>query len=174
MPNWTVQIVDMNRGSDARTALEQANSATLTPPSNFEYLLVKIKVKCNYTDKDQHSISASDFKVTGDRLVAYNPMDVTVPEPALDNVLQAGEETQGWAAYVVGKNEHDLILAVDEIANDSPDRIRYIAIEGGRRRSVFPIIWQTSRPLTWVRFLPNRPLAASKWSPTNGKCQFST
>ena len=136
VPNWTVQIVDMKRGSDARTALEQANSATLTPPSNFEYLLVKIKVKCNYTDKDQHSISASDFKVTGDRLVAYNPMDVTVPEPALDNVLQAGEETQGWAAYVVGKNEHDLILAVDEIANDSPDRIRYIAIEGGASISI--------------------------------------
>jgi hypothetical protein len=121
----------MKRGSDARTALEEANTTTLTPPSNFEYLLVKIKVKCNYTDKDQHSISASDFKLTGDRLIAYNPMDVTVPDPALDNVLQAGEEAQGWASFLVGKNEHNLILAVDEIANDSPDRIRYIALESG-------------------------------------------
>jgi hypothetical protein len=131
VPNWTVQVVGMKRGADARTALEEANSTNLTPPSNFEYLLVKLKVKCNYADKDQHSISASDFKVTGDRLIAYNAMDLTVPDPALDNVLQAGEETQGWAAYIVGKNEHDLILAVDEIANDSLDRIRYIAIESG-------------------------------------------
>ncbi len=131
VPNWTVQVLEMKRGSDARTVLEEANSTTLTPPSNFEYLLLKLKVKCNYADKDQHSISASDFKVTGDRLIAYNPQDVTVPDPALDNVLQVGEETQGWAAFVVGKNEHNLILAVDEIANDSPDRIRYIAIEGG-------------------------------------------
>jgi hypothetical protein len=131
VPNWTVQVVGIKRGSDARTALEEANTTSMTPPSNFEYLLLKIKVKCSYTDKDQHSISASDFKLTGDRLVAYNPLDVTVPDPALDNVLQAGEEAQGWAAFVVGKNEHNLILAVDEIANDSPDRIRYIAIEGG-------------------------------------------
>jgi hypothetical protein len=131
VPNWTVQVVGMKRGADAKTALEDANSTTLTPPSNFEYLLVKIKVKCNYTDKDQHSIGASDFKLTGDRLIAYTPMDLTVPDPALDNVLQAGEEAQGWASFVVGKNEHDLILAVDEIANDSPDRIRYIALDSG-------------------------------------------
>jgi len=131
VPNWTVQVVAIKRGADARSALEDANSTTMTPPSNFEYLLLKIKVKCNYTDKDQHSISASDFKLTGDRLIAYNPLDVTEPDPGLDNVLQAGEEAQGWAAFVVGKNEHNLILAVDEIANDSPDRIRYIAVESG-------------------------------------------
>ena len=136
VPNWTVQVVGMQRGGDATTALEDANSTTMTPPANFEYLLLKIKVKCNYTDKDQHSISASDFKVTGDRLIAYSPLDVTVPDPPLDNVLQAGEETQGWAAFTVGKNEHDLILAVDEIANDSPDRLRYIALEGGASISI--------------------------------------
>jgi hypothetical protein len=129
VPNWTVQVVGMKRGSEARTALEDANSTTMNPPPNFEYLLVKIKVKCAYTDKEQHSISVSDFKLTGDRLIAYTPMDVSVPDPALDNLLQTGEEAQGWAAFVVGKNEHDLILAVDEIANDSPDRIRYIAVE---------------------------------------------
>ncbi len=130
-PNWNVQVVGMQRGQDAQAALEQANSTTMTPPTNFEYLLVKIKVKCTYTDKEQHSISASDFKVTGDRLIAYSPLDVTVPDPPLDNVLQAGEVVQGWAAFMVGGNEHDLILAVDEIANDSPDRLRYIALEDG-------------------------------------------
>jgi hypothetical protein len=136
VPNWTVQVVGMKRGSEARSALEAAGTTTMTPPSNFEYLLVNIKVKCNYADKDQHSISASDFKVTGDRLIAYYPMDVTVPDPPLDNVLQAGEEAQGWASFLVGKNEHDLILVVDEIANPSEDRIRYIAVEGGASISI--------------------------------------
>ena len=131
VPNWTVQVVGMERGSAARTTLEDANSTTMAPPANFEYLLVKIKVKCDYADKDQHSISASDFKLTGDRLIAYNPMDVTMPDPGLDNVLQTGEEAEGWAAFIVGKNEHNMILAVDEIANDSPERIRYIALDNG-------------------------------------------
>jgi hypothetical protein len=51
-------------------------------------------------------------------------------------VLQAGEEAQGWASFLVGKNEHDLILVVDEIANPSEDRIRYIAVEGGASISI--------------------------------------
>jgi len=135
-PNWNVQVVGMQRGQDAQATLEQANLTTMTPPTNFEYLLVKIKVKCTYADEEQHSISASDFKVTGDRLIAYSPLDVTVPDPPLDNVLQAGEEAQGWAAFMVGGNEHDLILAVDEIANDSPDRLRYIALEDGASISI--------------------------------------
>jgi hypothetical protein len=131
VPNWTVQVVGMKRGREAQSDLEEANSTTMPPPTNFEYLLVKIKVKCAYADKEQHSISASDFKVTGDRLIGYNPLDVTVPDPALDYVLQAGEQEEGWASYLVGKNEYDLILAVDEISNDSPDRLRYIALDGG-------------------------------------------
>ncbi len=135
-PNWNVQVVDMQLGQDAQAALEQANTTTMTPPANFEYLLVKIKVKCTYADKEQHSISASDFKVTGDRLIGYAPLDVTTPDPPLDNVLQAGDQAQGWAAFLVGKNERDLILAVDEIANDSPDRLRYIALENGASVSI--------------------------------------
>jgi len=154
-PNWNVQVVGMQRGQDAQDSLEQANSTTMTPPTNFEYLLVKIKVRCTYADKEQHSISASDFKVTGDRLIAYSPLDVTVPDPPLDNVLQAGEEAQGWAAFMVGRNEHDLILAVDEIANDSPDRLRYIALEDGASISIPPNLSATQA--TDVGTAPSQP-----------------
>ncbi len=136
VPNWIVQVVSVKRGSEARTALEEANSTSMTPPVNFEYLLVQIKVKCAYADKEQHSISASDFKVTGDRLIGYKPLDVTFPDPPLDYVLQAGETQQGWAGFLVGKYEHNLILAVDEISNDSPDRLRYIALDSGASVSI--------------------------------------
>jgi len=158
-PNWTVQVVGIKRGQSALADLEEANSTTMTPPTNFEYLLIKIKVKCTYTDKEQHSISASDFKVTGDRLIAYNPLDVSVPDPPLDNVLQAGEETQGWAGYLVGKNEHNLILAVDEIANDSPDRLRYIALEGGASVSIPTDL--ASIQATTVGTIPSQPAPRS-------------
>jgi hypothetical protein len=138
-PNWDLQVMEFQRGDEAWNTLQTADSTNLAPPEGKEYVLVKIKAKCTYTDKDKHPISVNDFKVTGDQLIAYEAADgVMVPAPALDADLAAGEEAEGWAAYQVNKDEGNLILFLDEMANNNDDRLRFIALEAGASVNISP------------------------------------
>jgi hypothetical protein len=137
--NWVVQVIEFQRGNEAWNTLQTAESTNPAPPQGKEYVLVKIKAKCSYTDQDKHPISANDFKVTGDQLIAYEAADVVVvPAPALDADLAAEEEAEGWAAYLVNKDEGNLILFLDEMANNNDDRLRFIALEAGASVNISP------------------------------------
>jgi hypothetical protein len=103
----------------------------------MEYLLVKLYVKSTYADSDEHSISGSDFKVTGDRLIEYFNASVVEPEPVLDVQLFAGGETEGWSAYPIGQGEGNLILIVDELLSFE-NRLRFIALDDGASISIAP------------------------------------
>jgi hypothetical protein len=102
----------------------------------MEYVLVKIRAKSTHDDSDEHSISGYDFKVTGDRFLQYSGASVVEPDPQLDARLFAGGETEGWAPFLVGQGEGNLILVFDEIMNFDQDRRRYIALDDGASISV--------------------------------------
>ncbi len=64
-------------------------------------------------------------------------VDVEVPEPALEADLAPGQETEGWVAIQVGKEETGIMLVVwpyisyennTAVFNDSSDKW-YIALE---------------------------------------------
>ena len=138
-PNWDFQVTAFQRGNEAWNALQTADSTNPAPPDGKEYVLVKIKAKSTYADQEKHPISIYDFKITGDQLIAYETNDVVVvPSPALDANLAGGEETEGWAAYLVKKDEGNLILFLDEMANTNDDRLRFIALEEGASISISP------------------------------------
>jgi hypothetical protein len=107
-------------------------------PEGMEYLLVKIHAKSTYTDSDEHSISGCDFDVTGDRLSNYTCGMIVAPDPQLDANLFSGGETEGWAAYLVGQGEGNLILVVDETLNFDSDAKRYIALDDGASIDISP------------------------------------
>ena len=157
VPNWDVQVLEMVRGEEAWDALHTASDYNDEPPKGMEYLLLRIWAECTYEDKDQHDISASDFAVTGSRLTVYGSALVSEPEPELDAELYAGGDTEGWAAFVVGEDETDLILIVDELANWDDDRFRFIALEKGASIEVDPAledIEATKDGLTRARPVP--------------------
>jgi hypothetical protein len=128
-PNWDVKIIETKRGDEAWQAIQSANQYNDSPPEGMEYLLVKLQVISTYTDNEEHSISGSDFKVTGDELIVYPPSYSVNPEPVLDARLYTDGETEGWTSFIVGEGEKNLILIVDELMNFDENRFRFVAIE---------------------------------------------
>ena len=130
-PNWDVTVLDAMRGDAAFRTIRAANPLTDSPPTGMEYLLVKIRAKNTYADGIGHSISKDDFRITGDRFINYPHASVVPPEPSLDATLQAGGETEGWAPYLVGIKEGNLILIFDELSNTNEQDLRFIALDDG-------------------------------------------
>lgn len=133
VPNWDVQVVEVVRGEDAWTAIHAANMFNDPPPDGMEYILVKLYVKSTNTDSETHSISGCDFDLTGDRFTKYTcgSASIVEPDPILDAELYTDGETEGWAGYLVGADEGDLILIFDEMWSFSEDNIRFIALDEG-------------------------------------------
>jgi hypothetical protein len=131
VPNWDVKVIEMIRGDDAWTAIQAANMFNDPPPNGMEYILVKLNVKCKYSDSETHSISGCDFDVTGDRLIKYTCGSslIVEPDPILDAELYTDGEAEGWAGYLVGAEEGNLILIVDEMFSFSDEDMRFIALD---------------------------------------------
>jgi len=130
-PNWDIQVLEIVRGDAAWQAIQAANQFNDPAPEGMEYLLVKIHVKCTYDDSDEHSISGSDFRVTGDRFIQYSGAYAVEPDPQLDAQLFTDGETEGWAAFLAGQEEGNLILIFDELLSFDEDRRRFIALDEG-------------------------------------------
>jgi len=135
-PNWTVAVTDAVRGVAAWRTILAANPSAEAAPAGMEYMLVKINAKSTYTDAAGHSISRSDFRLTGDRLISYPHAAVTPPEPSLGALLQAGGEAEGWVTFAVGIGEGNIILIFDELSNTSENDVRFIALDDGASISV--------------------------------------
>jgi hypothetical protein len=128
-PNWDVQVLDYVRGKKAEEQIV-ANPLNEPPPPGQEYILVKLRARCTYADEEKHWITAYDFKVTGDRLREYEAILVNAPpNPELYGELAAGEQTEGWAVFLVPDKEKNLILVLDEMANLDDGRWRYVGLD---------------------------------------------
>jgi hypothetical protein len=135
-PHWDVRILETVRGARAWQALQEANQFNRPAPAGEEYLLVKLHVTCTYPDREAHPISENDFKITGDRLIESFTANAVAPDPPLDAELSRGEEAEGWAVYLVGHNEGNLILVVDELSVYEQDQRRFIALDEGASLTV--------------------------------------
>lgn len=131
IPNWEIQVLEIKRGDEAWNDIQAANMFNSAAPEGMEYFLVKLHVKSKYTDSDEHSISGCDFAITGDYLIQYScSMAIIIaPEPQLNATLYTGGETEGWAGYLVGKGEGNLILVIDEMLDFEDNSIRYVALD---------------------------------------------
>lgn len=140
-PNWNIQVLEVIRGEDAWQLLQTTNQFNDPPQEGMEYLLIRLKAVSTYTDSESHTISGSDFGVTGDRYQRYRTASVVAPEPELSAELFSGGETEGWIPFAVGQDETSLMLIVDELLNFDDDRFRYIALEEGASLTVDPSLF---------------------------------
>jgi hypothetical protein len=138
VPNWNVKVLEVNRGDAAWSAIQSADELNEPPPPGKEYLLVKLWVKSTAADDEAHSISQSDFVVTGDRLVKYYTAEALEPEPQLNAELSAGEKTEGWVAFLIDQGEGNLVLILDEVASFREDRFRFVALDEGAAIALAP------------------------------------
>jgi hypothetical protein len=137
-PNWDVQVMEVKRGEEAWSDIQAASEFNEAAPEGMEYLLVKVHVKSTQADGDEHSLSSCDFNATGDRLISYMCGMAVEPDPVLDVTVTTGGEAEGWAAYLVGQDEKNLILVFNEAFTSEENAVRYIALDKGAAIGVSP------------------------------------
>ena len=130
-PNWEIQIVETNRGDEAWQLIQAENMFNDPPVEGMEYINIFVHVTCMYEDDDEHTISDSDFRLTGSNYVRYGWDWVVSPSPQLDATLYTGGEAEGWISFEIGEGEDNLILIFDELSSWDDDRYRYFAVDVG-------------------------------------------
>lgn len=140
IPDWEIQILEMQRGEQAWLTLEESGPySNLPAPPGYEYLLLHLRVRCTATDNQPHDAETYNYYITGDRAVLYSfPLSTLLaPEPWLTNAtLNPGEEMHGWEHYTIGKGESNLILVIEKFDANWDPTYYYIAIEPGARVQV--------------------------------------
>ncbi len=131
VPNWEIQVLDSNRGEEAWQMIESENMFNDPAPEGKEYINLYVYVKCLYDDDDEHSISSSDFRLTGSNLVQYGWNWVVSPSPQLDASVYSSGEAEGWISFLIDEGEDNLILVFDEWSSWDDDRYRYFAVDEG-------------------------------------------
>lgn len=124
---WTIELLETERGEPAWQAVHLANPNNQLPPDGWEYLNAKLRIKNNELTTDESSLSIS---VTGDGRVKYPAYESSVvsPEPQLDTYLPGRTESEGWETFIVRKNEDNLMF-VFSYYGDYDDPPLYLAIE---------------------------------------------
>jgi serine/threonine protein kinase len=139
---WEIQVLEMVRGREAWNRIHEANANNDPPPEGMEYALLKLQVKSAHTDRKQREIDKYAFRITGDRLIDYNWSSVVDPEPRLEAELSSGEAVIGWAGYLIGADEGNLLLIVHDAATNTDDQERryFIALDESAAIAVDPAI----------------------------------
>ncbi len=140
LPDWTVEVLELDRGEHAWRRLREANQFNDPPPDGQEYLLVRLRVTSAHADAQPHPIAASDFRITGSRLNLNLPDAAVPPEPELAGELRRGERTEGWGVYLIAADEQQLMLAYDALSEISDAPLRFIALEAGASLSADPAL----------------------------------
>lgn len=130
LPAMTVTILEVVRGAEAWERLAQANMFNEPAPEGQEYLLIQLQVDVTRGDSPRE-VGDADFKVTGDLRRRYFTAAVVPPEPELNAELRVGESASGWAAYLIGVDEANLLLMVDPLDNPDETPPYFLTLEPG-------------------------------------------
>ncbi len=135
-PNWEFSIVEVLRGDEALSKLEEASSSNGPPDDpGMEYVLVQVHVRYIGTDDEEHRIDPTFFKSIDSANVIYDKpsiLDVRNPSPVLQGELLPGEEYEGWITVLAAKSETNLVLIIQPRDNgllSGEEEWRYIALE---------------------------------------------
>lgn len=128
LPNWQVDILSHQRGTDAWDTLQEY-AYNSPPAANEEYLLVEYSISRTDTAAEVQTINLG---VTGSAAVLYYGFKsgLIPPTPLLQTTLAGGESATGWAAYRIRANETNLMVVVDAYNTPaSPDA--FVALSPG-------------------------------------------
>lgn len=104
--NASVAVVEAIRGDVAWHLLQETNMFNDAPDAGKEYVLAKLRVTINSTEKDA-AVSLSKFSFTpysGDN-VEYEQVTVVTPDPYFDGKVFAGGTLEGYAVFLVNQND---------------------------------------------------------------------
>ena len=131
LPNWEIRVTDVLRGDFAWQLLAEANRNNQPPARGWEYLLVRLDLRCTAVGTTTHTLALG---VTGDAAVVHQGFAAVAPQPRISTYLQAGARSEGWHAFLVGVEERNLMLMARPLGTATLDAPRaYIALEPDAR-----------------------------------------
>ena len=108
-----VTVIELIRGNEAWTMIEEANISNDPPSSGFEYVLVKIKFEylSGPTIDTTFDLSTYTFDVVSGEGYVYEITVIIAPDPTIDAELYFGASHEGWAGYQIYTNDTEPVLA---------------------------------------------------------------
>jgi len=136
-PNWEFSIVEVLRGDEALSKLEEASSSNGPPDDpGMEYVLVQVHARyIGGTGDEKHRIDPTFFKSVDSANVIYDKpsiLDVRNPSPVLQAELLPDEEYEGWITILATTDGTDLVLIIQPRDNgllSGEEEWRYISLE---------------------------------------------
>jgi hypothetical protein len=124
--DWSVKVVDVVRGEDARQLVESANSRNQPPAEGLEFVAIKLHARYHGRSGQTGLLSSSEFQVIGRNGEPYeNPivLDVT---PRLSRTLFPGGEHTGWAVFQIDPADSNAVLRFKPYFPDVD--VRYLSL----------------------------------------------
>jgi len=102
-----ITLVEIVRGAEAWSRIEEANMFNDPAPSGFEYVLVRIRFEYleGPTADTSYDISPVWFTVVSSEGREQEYESVVPPEPELRASLYPGATHEGWGAYLVEEQD---------------------------------------------------------------------
>lgn len=100
------KITEIVRGDKAWQAIQAANMFNSAPKDGYEYLLVKIYFKVNDITKDQQfNLNGASFTLVSSGGKDYDLTMAVAPDPQLQSNLYKDAFNEGYAIYMVKKDD---------------------------------------------------------------------
>ncbi len=112
--NYTVaiRVVETTRGEEAWKKIKEANRFNDEAPQGYEYVLAKIAYSVVNTKGDfAVSVNYYDFEAYSSNNEEMESCSVVEPEPQLGGKLYTGGNTEGYAVFLVKKDDANPKLA---------------------------------------------------------------
>jgi hypothetical protein len=102
-----ITLLEIIRGEEAWTRIQEANMFNAAPDQGYEYILVKIRFEyiSGPTADTAYTVSKVYFDVISEKGAEYPVVSVVPPTPNLDTTLYPGASNEGWAGYLVATND---------------------------------------------------------------------
>lgn len=113
--NWEFTILEVVRGDNALTMVQEANQFNELPDPGMEYVAIMVRVRNINTEDVPERISDSFFSSVDEANVEFDLPPVVEPEPALDIALYPGGEFEGWVVLQASEGSSRLIAIISPI-----------------------------------------------------------
>ncbi|MEJ7839893.1 MAG: hypothetical protein WKF81_13855, partial [Thermomicrobiales bacterium] len=106
---WIITVTQAMIGDQATAMLQEKNSANVPvaelPGADPETSYVLARITVQNTSAASRVINLADFAATGSDGILRRPPSIEVPDPALQQIVPAGETLQGIVPFLVDDAE---------------------------------------------------------------------
>ncbi len=113
--DWEFTVLEIIRGDEALTRVQEANQFNEPPEADTEYIAVRVKVRNISQDDQPERISDSFFSLVDESNVEYDLPSIVEPEPALDISLYPAGEYEGWVVLQSSEGSSNPVAVVSSL-----------------------------------------------------------